>query len=248
MRLPIDIERWREYLTEAAALGFFMISAACFSVLLDHPDSAAQTLVPSAVVRRLLMGVAMGATAMAIIYSPWGVKSGAHMNPAVTLAFLRLRRIAPRDAVPYMLMHFLGAMAGVGIAALTLQPFVAHPAVSYVAARPGPLGAGAAFAAELLTSFLMMAVILLVSRSRRASATGLAAGTLLAVAIFLEAPISGVSLNPARSLAPAMFSGNFSDLWIYFTAPVLGMALAGEGYRRWVSGRGVARRVPALQA
>jgi aquaporin Z len=93
---------WPEYLIEGAALGLFMIAATLFTLLIEHPASPIRQAIPDALTRRLLMGLAMGATAVGIIYSPWGRRSGAHMNPSVTLTFLRLGKIAPADAFFYM--------------------------------------------------------------------------------------------------------------------------------------------------
>lgn len=232
MRAPFDSKHWPEYLIEAAALGLFMVSAAVFTVLLEHPDSSVRMWIDAPALRRLLMGLAMGGTAIAIIYSPFGVRSGAHMNPAVTLTFARLGKIAPRDAVAYIVMHFAGAFAGLAVTSALLTPLVAHPSVNYIATVPGAWGDAAAFAAEALIAFVMMTVILTVSASRRSRLTGLAAGALLALYIFIEAPVSGTSLNPARSFAPALLTGDFRSQWIYLGAPTLGMALGGEAFTR----------------
>src|SRR2546428_13518921 len=80
---------WPESLMEAAGLGLFMISAAVFATLFEHPASPIHQAIPDPFLRRTLMGFAMGLTAVAIIYSPWGQQSGAHINPAITLTFLR---------------------------------------------------------------------------------------------------------------------------------------------------------------
>jgi aquaporin Z len=93
---------WREYAIEAGALAMFMISAVAFTAVLEHPASPIRESVPSALVRRAITGIGMGLTAASIIYSPWGRRSGAHLNPSVTLTFLRLGRIAPRDAAFYV--------------------------------------------------------------------------------------------------------------------------------------------------
>src|SRR5574342_250979 len=97
---------WPEYLMEAAGLGIFMLSACLFDVLLEHPASPFRQAIADPLTRRMLMGVAMGLTAVVIIYSPWGMQSGAHLNPAVTLSFLRLGKVAIWDGVFYVLAQF----------------------------------------------------------------------------------------------------------------------------------------------
>src|SRR6516164_7275987 len=133
---------WPEYLMEAAALGIFMISACVFGVLLEHPSSPLnQTLTNEGQLRRVLGGLAMGLTAIGIFYSPWGQRSGAHMNPAVTLTFLSLGKIAPWDALFYIVFQFLGGIAGVLVASFLIGPPLQHAAVNYVVTVPGPRGA-----------------------------------------------------------------------------------------------------------
>jgi aquaporin Z len=223
---------WPEYLIEAAGLGVFMISACLFATLLEHPGSLVRQRLPDPLFRRALMGLAMGATAVAVIYSRWGKRSGAHINPAVTLTFFRLGKVRPWDAVFYMGAQFTGAVLGVMLAAVLLRESLAEPGVGYVVTRPGSAGPLVAFGAELLISFVLMLVILIVSNGpdRVARWTGLLAGTLVALYITVEAPLSGMSLNPARSIGSALPAGVFSDLWIYFTAPPLGMLLAAQVY------------------
>ena len=172
------------------------------------------------------------ATAVAVIYSRWGKRSGAHINPAVTLTFFRLGKVRPWDAVFYMAAQFTGAVLGVMLAGALLREWLAEPSVGYVVTRPGSAGPLVAFGAELLISFVLMLVILIVSNGpdRAARWTGLLAGTLVALYIALEAPLSGMSLNPARSLGSALPARVFADLWIYFTAPPLGMLLASQVY------------------
>jgi aquaporin Z len=109
---------WREYLMEVAGLGLFMVSAATMTSLLEHPASPLRALLIDPTMRRAVMGAAMGLTAAALIYSPWGRRSGAHNNPAVTLTFFRLGKISGRDAVAYIAAQFVGGAAGIGAAAM----------------------------------------------------------------------------------------------------------------------------------
>lgn len=234
IRLRVVRDHWLEYLIEAFGLGVFMVSACLFGTLLEHPDSPVHAAIASPAARRGLMGMAMGLTAIAFIYSPWGQRSGAHINPGVTLSFYRLGKIAPSDTGFYVFSQFVGGAAGVLLSAAILRRTLADPAVNYVVTVPGPQGVVVAFLAELIISFGLMLTVLIASNSRHLHRfTGLFAGVLLAVYILLEAPLSGMSMNPARTLASALPARLWSGLWIYFTAPVIGMLLAAELYVRW---------------
>jgi len=217
---------------EAAGLGLFMISASGFAIALLHPASPAAGL--GALLRRMFMGLAMGLTAISLIYSPWGKQSGAHFNPAVTLTFLRLGRVAPWDAAFYVGAQFTGAVAGLAVAVVAAGRFVGAPSVNYVATIPGPRGLAIAFLAELVIAFVMMTMVLTTTARlpRLAPFTGLLAGALVAVYITLEAPLSGMSLNPARSFASALLAQLWTGFWIYLTAPLVGMLLAAEIHQR----------------
>ncbi len=222
-------DHWPEYLMEGALLGLFMVSACAFTALLEHPGSPVRQGLPDAFVRRALMGLAMGLTAVAIIYSPWGKRSGAHINPATTLTFLRLGRVEKADALFYGLAQCAGAVAGVGLVGLLLVGPLRHPSVNFAATVPGEKGEAAAFLSEVAITFVLMTVILVVSnRPRWNRYTGLAAGLCVALFITFEAPLSGMSMNPARSLGSAVAAMTWGSLWIYFVAPPLGMLLAAE--------------------
>ena len=224
---------WPEYLIEAAGLGIFMLLACAFGTLLGHPASPLVHAIPAPLARRALMGVAMGLTAVGLIYSPWGRRSGAHFNPATTLTFWRLGKVASADAVLYVLAQAIGGIAGVVLAAALLGSWLAAPDVRYVATLPGVVGPLGAFLAEIAITFVLMSVVLGASNTAGlARLTGLFAGALVAIYITLEAPLSGMSMNPARSLASALPAGTWATLWIYFTAPPLGMLLAAELYVR----------------
>lgn len=222
---------WPEYVIEGAGLGLFMLSACVFAVLLGHPASPVQRTLADPTLLRVPMGLGMGLTAVAIIYSRWGKRSGAHLNPSVTLTFWRLGRVKGWDTVFYVAAQFVGAIAGVGVSAVALGAWVAHPAVRYAATVPGSHGLARAFLAELLISFLLMLVVLAVSnRAGLNRFTGLCAGALVAMYIILEAPVSGMSMNPARSLGSAVHAHVWTALWIYFIAPLLGMLAAAQLY------------------
>jgi aquaporin Z len=179
------------------------------------------------------MGCAMGLTAIAIIYSPWGKRSGAHMNPAMTFTFWRLGKVASQDALSYVLAQFAGGIGGVLLVGALLHVWVSDPAVNYAVTTPGSDGWPAAFVAELLISFVLMFAILTVSNTDKlARYTGLIAASLVATYITFEAPISGMSMNPARTLGSAFSAHVWTALWVYFTAPPLGMILAAEVYVR----------------
>jgi len=223
---------WPEYLMEGAELGLFMISACVFSVVLFHPVSPIAQHIHNEILRRLLMGIAMGSTAIAIIFSPLRKRSGAHFNPAVTLTFLRLGKVKTFDATFFILFQFAGGIAGVLLASLLLRNLIAHQSVNYAATVPGRGGALQAFVAEVVITFLLMSVVLTISNHTRLSRwTGLFAGALVAIYITLESPISGMSMNPARTFSSASVGNIWTSLWIYFTAPPIGMLLAAEAYQ-----------------
>jgi aquaporin Z len=222
---------WPEYLMEAAALGIFMVSAGAFTTLFEYPGSPVHRAMPNADARRALIGVAMGVTAMGLIYSPWGRRSGAHMNPAITLTFLRLRKIPPWDAFFYVVFQFLGGLAGVLLTALALGRAFTQLPVDYVATVPGPLGHAVAFFGEFIIAVIMMGMVMIVSNKPAiAHLTGLFSGLLIISYVFFEAPLSGFGMNPARTFASALPGGVWTAIWIYFTAAPAGMLLAAEVY------------------
>lgn len=220
---------WPEYLTEAAGLGLFMVSASGFGVLLFHPASPAVAAIPGSFARNSIMGLAMALTAVVLIYNRWGQQSGAHFNPAVTLTFYRLGKVAPRDALAYAFAQFVGGAAGMLLASATLARWLGHPDVNFIATLPGKWGVGVAWLAEFAIAFLLMTVVLTVSNTPRfARYTGLCAAACVFLFITFEAPLSGMSLNPARTFASALVAQNWTALWVYFTAPTAGMLTAAN--------------------
>jgi len=219
---------WPEYLMEAAGLGIFMLSAGGFGIVLFHPAPPVALAIADPLPRRFLMGCAMGLTAAGLIYSPWGQQSGAHFNPAVTLAFVRFGKIAMPDAFFRVAAQLLGGVCGIVTVTLVSHGLVADPVVNYVVTIPGAAGAPIAFVAELAISLALMSVVLAVSNAPRiARYTGLCAGILVAAYITFEAPITGMSMNPARSFASALLADLWTAFWVYVTAPLIG-TLAAE--------------------
>jgi len=220
---------WPEYLMEAGEAGIYLFSACSTATLLWHPASPIQRYLPSDAVRRLLMGVAMGATVVAIALTPWGKQSGAHFNPALTLTFYRLRKVALWDAVFYCIAQLLGAVGGVALASLVLHGAPAHKAIHYAATIPGIYGIPIAFVAELAISFILMsAVLFALNHEALEPYSHYVAATLIATYIAFESPLSGMSTNPARTFGPAVYSGYWHAFWIYFIAPPLGMLAAAQ--------------------
>jgi aquaporin Z len=220
---------WGHYAIEAWGLGTFMLVAGAVAVALTAlPSPLGPWLTANALAGRAVFGVAMGLTAAAIIYSPWGARSGAHINPAVTLTFLLLRKLPARDAFAYVVAQFVGGVAGFFIIAGLAGPALLGAPNFAIVTKPGPSGIAAAFVGELAISFVLMSVVLAVSNAPKplSNYAGIAAATLVALFITFEAPFSGMSMNPARTLASALLGHDYTDIWIYFVAPPLGMLSA----------------------
>ena len=226
---------------EAACLGAFMISAGLFTAILEYPNSPVRRAIPNDFVRLALNGLAMGLTAIAIIYCPWGARSGAHMNPAVTWTFFRLGKVKSWDALFYPIFQTLGGIAGVLLVKFFLGRVFTDAPVSYVITVPGKAGVAVAFVAEMAIACGMMLMVLFMSNTPKvARFTGLFGGTLVFLYITFEAPFSGMSINPARTVASAAPSGVWTAAWIYFVAPIGGMLLAVELYHSLRRGAKVA--------
>src|SRR5262245_22218637 len=208
---------WPEYLMEAGESGVSLFSVCTVATLLWHPASPIQRYFACDAVRRLFMGLAMGATIIAIVISPWGKQSGAHFNPAVTFTFYRLGKVTSWDAVFYCAAQLLGAVAGVALAVLLLQGAPADEAVRYAATVPGIYGETITFVAELAISFLLMIAILVASNHKvLAPYTRYFTAILITSYIALESPVSGMSTNPARTFGPAFCGSYWHGIWIYF--------------------------------
>ncbi len=173
------------------------------------------------------IALAFGLVIMVMVYAT-GHLSGAHINPAVTLAFTLTRHFPPREAVAYVAAQLAGATAA-ALALLAIWP--GQPA--QLGATIPTVGSGSAFTYEaLLTAFLMF-VIMAVATDTRAvgGAAAIAIGGTIGLDALFGGPVTGASMNPARSLAPALAAWEWSDLWIYMAAPVIGAAGGGLAYQ-----------------
>lgn len=230
---------WPYYLAEAAGVVTFLAFSSGLSVLLNHPDLPVRPwLGENEWLRRSCMALAMVLVVAGITYNPWGQRSGAHVNPAVTLAFWHLGSLRGADAFWYVLFQCLGAVAAGWALHAVLQPWYSHPDIHFNLTKPGPaVGWAVALLVEVVISGGLMWVLLYALHSERLRpyAGWLVAG-LIALYIVVAAPLSGMSLNPARSLGPAVAAGDFEFLWIYWLAPIPAMWLAAVLFQRLYQG------------
>ena len=171
-----------------------------------------------------------GLVVMAMIYAVGNV-SGAHFNPAVTLAFAVAGRLPKRAVAPYMGSQLIGALIAAGLLSLL---FPDHGNLGATAPSGSMLQS---FTIEVALSFLLMFVILNVSAGymEKGTIAGLAVGGTVALGALMGGPVSGASMNPARSFGPAVISGEPDFLWIYLVAPIFGMLIACPTCR-WIQG------------
>lgn len=168
-------------------------------------------------------GIALtfGLVVMAMIYT-FGDISGAHLNPAVTLGFITARRMRRAEGLPYIVSQIIGATAASGVLRLL---FAKHPTLGMTI----PVGdAMQSFILEFILTAILMLVILNVSNGAKEKGitAGIAIGGVIALEAMFAGPICGASMNPARSLAPALVANDLSFLWLYLVAPIAGALVA----------------------
>jgi aquaporin Z len=192
---------------------FALVFAGTGAIIIDHSSGGA--------VSHVGVALTFGLVVLAMIYAVGDV-SGAHLNPAVTLGFFAARRFEARLVVPYILSQSTGALA----ASAVLR--VIFPAEHDLGATHPAGSALQSFVLETVLTWLLMLVILSVSKGAKEKGitAGIAIGSVIALEAMFAGPVCGASMNPARSLAPAVVGMNFEGLWIYLTAPALGALLA----------------------
>lgn len=221
---------WPEYGAEFAGTLWNVgvgLSAVVFNMAPGLPGSR---LIPDASLRLWVTGLIFAGSGSLFTISPWGRLSGAHLNPSVTLAFWASGKVRAHDVLGYLVAQFLG---GALAALLLVLLWGGHAAdVGNGMTHPGTgWTAGEAFAAEFLMTFsYILAILHFVSRPRLMCWTPLLNWVVVSGLVWLAAPISGTSLNPARSFGPALVSGRWGDQWIYALAPPLGALLAAVAF------------------
>ena len=224
-------KNWTHYLQEALGLGIFMISACFFSAMLFSEKSSWYHVIPDVAIRNVLMGIAMGSTALFIFYSPFTSPSGSQINPAVTLTFLRLDKMCRYDALFFSIFQILGGTIAVYMMQWLMGKMLINAPVHSAVTIPGKFGVGMALLTELIIAFITMTMVLFTSNNDRFKKyTRIFAGCLVCTWVIVAGPISGFGMNPARSFASALPANIWTAFWIYLIAPFIGMLLAAEVY------------------
>jgi aquaporin Z len=221
---------WTPLLAELAGTALLVLAGLSVVILDFGRGSPIVTLVPDAGARRLVTGFLFGATGALIALSPLGKASGAHINPVVSLGFWLMGKVRGRLALGYALAQLAGAVLG----ALPLLAWGAMGrSVDFGATVPGDaFGAGWALAGEAVTTFALVAgLFLFVGHRALRPFTPALFPPLYAVMVFLEAPVSGTSTNPARTLGPAVVAGVWHGWWVYWAGPLAGALAAVALFR-----------------
>jgi aquaporin Z len=217
---------WPEYGAELLGTAF-LISVGLSAVVFDFGKGLPpSSLIPDVGLRRLITGLIFAGSGSLVAISPPGKLSGAHINPSVSLAFWAHGKMQHTDLIGYILAQFVGAILGEALLVMVWGNFARS--VNNGMTLPGtgyPLWL--VFLAEMvLTCLLVLGIFLFVSSHRLMRWTPLMTWLLVATMVWLESPLSGTSLSPARSFAPALLSWLWTAQWLYFVAPPLGGLLA----------------------
>jgi aquaporin Z len=221
---------WRIWLAEAAGTGLLVLGALSAVAFVLGDDSPVDDVLSSESARLLVTGVLVGGCVSLIVVSPLGRLSGAHINPAVTLAFGVVGRVSAHDIMGYLVAQLAGALAGAyafrriwGSVALSVGGGVTHPTVSTPAAIAIEAG---------MTALLLAMIFVFLSRKRLMRWTPIMLWAVVGALVWQGSPYTGTSLNPARSAGPAVAFSDLADLWLYLLAPALGALAIAAVWRR----------------
>jgi aquaporin Z len=207
----------KKYIAEGIGT-FAIVFCGCGAMVIDAQSAGAIT--------HLGVSITFGLIVMVMIYA-FGNISGAHYNPAVTIAFSAVRIVPLKEIIPHIIAQTAGAFVGAALLHLVF------PESKDLGCTIPSGAAWQSFVLEIILSYFLMLVIIFVSQGPKEGR--IFAGAAIGATVLLEAqfagPISGASMNPARSLAPAVLSGNLNSLWIYLSAPLLGTLLAAATWR-----------------
>lgn len=219
------------YLQEALGLAIFMISACFFSAFLWGNITFLHLQIENEILKNIIMAVMMGLTALLIFYSPVTAPSGSHINPAVTITFLRLDKMCRYDAMFYIIFQFLGGTIAVLIMASLLGNALTMAPVNYATTVPGKYGIAPAAITEFTIAFITMCTVLFSSNNNKTKKyTRIFSAILVCTWVIFAGPLSGFGMNPARSFASAFPAHIYTSFWIYLSMPFAGMLSAAEFY------------------
>jgi aquaporin Z len=221
---------WRAWVAEGLGTALLVLAIVLVVALSVAAGSPLADALPGSGAQFLAVGVLVAPCVAALALSPIGRVSGAHLNPAVTLAFWVLGRLSPRDLMGYVGAQLVGGLAGAA-AGQALLPGPAWRSIGGTVTHP-EVPAAAAFALEAGMTALLLVVILAFSSSERLMRlTPLAIVPVLTAIIWLGSPWTGASINPARSEGPAVAFGDRADLWLYLLAPSIAGLVVGFAWR-----------------
>ena len=224
----IHLTEWACEFVGTALLLLGGLSAVALDFGTASPVAAA---IPSESLRLLLTGALFAAAGSLVAISPLGRTSGGHINPAVTFAFWMTRHVHPHDLAGYVGAQVLGALLGVAVWRVLWGPVADSVMRGTTLPGAGVSAPEAVVIEALMTALLVVGIFAMLTSQRTMRWTPLTVWAIVTILVWQAAPLTGTSLNPARSLAPALLGGDLASLWVYLIGPLLGAAAAAAGWR-----------------